>query len=251
MKLFFMETNIKMRIFLLCIILLSGVSGLLHGQQIEQSTTDHQFPHPLNSTMGIPDPVGSYNVRLNTFHQQRGETGEVDISGHLSYGMFDWGGVHLRSLGVRTTPFTEIIGMVGVWRDTKNKNGVSLLGIVGVPTGKDKTGKQHHGVAYLFGVTNRLTLSDRFVNDGIFHYDFSAKHFIVETGSVFRLTHDLFGGLDMSGTFGNSLPEITVLPSIKMRMFDRLFLALGYNTAITRSKPFAHQIFLQLEVGTH
>lgn len=237
----------KIRLCLLCVIALSVFPILLPAQQ----RSEHLFPHPINSTMGIPDPVGSYNVRLNTFHQQIGQTDEIDISGHISYGMFDWGGVHLRSLGVRTTPFTEIIGMVGFWRDTENKNGISLLGIIGVPTGKNKSGERHHGVAYLFGVTNRLVINDCLVNDGIFHYDFSAKHFIVETGSVIQLTHNLFGGLDMSGTFGNSLPEITVLPSIKARIFDSMFLALGYNAGITTIKPFVHQIFLQLEIGSH
>lgn len=63
--------------------------------------------------MAIPDPVGSYNIRLNGFRQVHDSELSYDVGGHLSYGMFEWGGIHLRSLGVRTTPLTEVIGMVG------------------------------------------------------------------------------------------------------------------------------------------
>ena len=218
-----------------------------------QSSEGHrrtQFPHPLNATMGIPDPVGSYNVRVNGFRQVHNDETSYDVSGHLSYGMFEWGGLHLRSLGVRTAPFTEIIGMVGLLRNESRTQGVSLLGIVGVPTGK-KNGQEHHGLAYLAGVTGRLAKKGLLTNDIILHYDFSASHLIAETGSVIRLTPRLFATLDARGTFGDISPDISLLSSLKMQVFDTAYLALGYHTPVTNARSFAHQLFVQLEIGSH
>lgn len=212
--------------------------------------TLHHFPHPLNATMAIPDPVRSYNIRLNVFRQLKDGDSTYDVSGHLSYGMFDWGGIHLRSLGVRTTPFTELIGMVGVWRNDPRTQGISLLGIIGVPTGK-KDGQAHHGLSYLAGFTGRIAAQDIVTNDVILHYDFTEKHFIAESGSVLKLWPNLFATLDARGTFGNSQPDISLLSSMKFQLFPATFLALGYHTPVTGAKTFTHQIFAQLEIGSH
>lgn len=210
----------------------------------------HHFPHPLNATMGMPDPVGSYNIRLNGFRQAKDGDGEYDVSGHLSYGMFEWGGIHLRSLGVRTTPVTEIIGMVGLWRNEERAQGISLLGIVGLPTGK-KDGKAHHGLSYLAGFTGRIAVPGAITNDIIVHYDFTAKHYIAETGSVLKLWPNLFATLDARGTFGNVRPDISLLSSMKFQVSSGIFLAVGYHTPVTNAKSFTHQIFAQLEIGSH
>jgi hypothetical protein len=220
---------------------------------LSQSPEAHrhkQFPHPLNATMGIPDPVGSYNVRVNSFRQVHNEEVSYDLGGHLSYGMFDWGGLHLRSLGVKTTPFTELIGMAGLWRNESRTQGVSLLGIVGVPTAK-KDGKEHHGLAYLAGVAGRLAKEGLVTNDIILHYDFSAQHFIAETGSVMRLMPGLFATLDARGTFGSNSPDISLLSALKMQVTEIAYLALGYHTPVTNARSFAHQVFVQLEIGSH
>ena len=210
----------------------------------------HHFPHPLNATMAIPDPVGSYNIRLNAFRQQKDNEATYDFSGHLSYGMFDWGGIHLRSLGVKTTPLTEMIAMVGLWRNGRRTQGVSLLGIVGLPTGK-KEGNGHHGLTYLAGLTGRIAKEGIITNDMILHYDFSAKHTITETGTVVKLMANLFATLDARGTFGSDQPDIALLTSLKFQLFAATFLALGYHTPVTNTRTFSHQVFVQVEVGSH
>lgn len=238
---------------LLLILALSPASAQVNGAGKSQGTDAaaiHHFPHPLNATMGMPDPVGSYNIRLNGFREVKDGDGKYDMSGHLSYGMFDWGGIHLRSLGVRTTPFTEIIGMVGLWRNEQRSQGISLLGIVGIPTGK-KDGEAHHGLSYLAGFTGRIAAPGVITNDIILHYDFTAKHYIAETGSVVKLWPNLFMTIDVRGTFGNVRPDISLLSSMKFQVSPGMFLALGYHTPVTSAKTFTHQIFAQLEIGSH
>lgn len=224
--------------------------GPVSAQESEEAHRHSQFPHPLNATMGIPDPVGSYNIRLNVFRQQTDSGSEYDLSGHLGYGMFEWGGIHLRSLGVKTTPLTEVIGMVGLWRNQRKTQGISLLGIVGIPTGS-KEGEAHHGLAYLAGFTARLATENVMTNDIILHYDFTAKHYIAETGSVVRVMENLFATLDLRGAFGNDRPDISALTSFKFQIAPLLFLAVGYYTPATNARTFAHQIFVQFEMGSH
>lgn len=233
-----------------CLAFLSFFSTISFAQGSEEAHRHSQFPHPLNATMGIPDPVGSYNIRLNGFRQVHDSQVTYDFSGHLSYGMFEWGGIHLRSLGVKTTPLTEVIGMVGLWRNQRKTQGVSLLGIVGIPTGKKKEG-EHHGLAYLAGFTARLASENVVTNDVILHYDFTAKHYIAETGSVVRLREGLFTTLDVRGTFGSDPPNISLLTSIKSRIASGLFIALAYHGPATSGRTFTHQIFTQLEIGGH
>ncbi len=238
---------------LLVLLALSPALAQLNGAGSSQGSgavVIHHFPHPLNATMAVPDPVGGYNIRLSGFRQVKDSDGTYDVSGHLSYGMFEWGGIHLRSLGVRTTPFTEIIGMIGLWKNEERSRGISLLGIVGVPTGK-KDGEAHHGLSYLAGLTGRIAAQGMITNDIILHYDFTAKHYIAETGSVLRLWPNLFVTLDARGTFGSVRPDISLLSSMKFQVSPAIFLALGYHTPVTTARSFTHQVFLQLEIGSH
>lgn len=239
----------KIRLFLLCVIVLSGFSISLHGQQREQQTNDHLLPHPVNAAMGIPDPVGSFNIRLNALRQQTTLGAENDISGHIGYGMFEWGGIHLRSLGVKTTPFTEVIGMVELWRDESRTQGLSFLGILGIPTGRNKD--EHHGIAYLAGIAGRVNTFDILTTDAIVHYDFTAGHLIVESGSVIRLMPNVFGVLDISTTFGNLRPNISLLPALKISVYPMTFVGIGYRVPVTVARDFTNQIYLQIEIGSH
>ena len=256
MKSFFEETIMirsmlrKRELFLLCVIVLTIVPISLHGQQIEQQTNEHPFPHPVNAAMGISDPVGSFNIRLNALRQQTTAGAENDISGHVGYGMFEWGGIHLRSLGVKTTPFTEVIGMVELWRDESRTQGLSFLGILGIPTGR-KVKAKHQGVAYLAGIAGRVNTFGILTTDAIVHYDFSAGHLIVESGSVMRFMPNVFGVLDISTTFGNVRPNISLLPALKISVFPMTFVGIGYRVPVTAARDFTNQIYLQIEIGSH
>ncbi|MBI5215917.1 MAG: hypothetical protein HY960_09195 [Ignavibacteriae bacterium] len=233
---------------------LQAVALLLFVNGVSAQDDSHrpELPHPMNATMGILDPVGSFNARANMFRQQnRDGNSEIDISGHFSYGLSDVGGLHLRSLGIRTTPLTELIGMLSLWQDESKLQGISFIGILGIPTGK-KNGDEHHGLSYLAGLSGRVTVSDFINNDIILHYDLTAKHYIAESGTVVRLSPNIFGLLDTKITIGNTVqPEVLFMPSVKVRIFSGGFVGVGYNTPITTYSTFNNQLFIQFEVGSH
>jgi hypothetical protein len=204
----------------------------------------------MNTAMGITDPVGSFNIRLNALRQKTTAGTENDISGHLGYGMFEWGGIHLRSLGVKITPFTEVIGMVELWRDESRTQGLSFLGILGIPTGR-KNNKEHHGIAYLAGIAGRVNTFGILTTDAIVHYDFTAGHLIVESGSVVHFIPNVFGVFDISTTFGNLHPNISLLPALKISIFPMTFIGIGYRVPVTAARDFTNQFYLQLEIGSH
>ncbi len=251
MKSFFEETIMKIRLCLLCVIVLSSLPISLHGQQGEQHTNDHLFPHPFLAAMGVPDPEGKFHVRLNVFLQQNIGKSKYDISGHLGYGLFDFGGIHLRSLGVTTTPLTEIIGMIGLWHDARRLNGISLLGIVGIPTGPKDDDNAHHGLAYLFGLSGRISIFKNTINDLIVHYDFSTKHYIAESGTVIRIMEYLFAGVDTRTIIGPSQPLIFLMPGLKVKFSSFGFIGVGINYQVTNTSQVKNELYLQVETGNH
>lgn len=140
--------------------------------------------------------------------------------------------------------------MVGLWRDESQQQGVSFLGILGLPTGK-KGGKEHHGLAYLAGLAARVNAFGVATNDVIAHYDFSAGHFIAESGSVIGLLPNVFGIVETGGTFGDSRPNITLLSAIKVLIIPSTFVSIGYRFPVSTQREFRNQIYLQVEIGTH
>ena len=224
---------------------------------IEQHSAVHA-PHSFLLPKGIPDLPGSYNLQLSPFLQQKNGSPQADLGGHASVGMFDWGGVHLRSLGIKTTSTLEVIGMTALWRDQARKQGISMIAILGIPTqtssgvsGNANDGDEHHGSwGYLLGLTGRWVYSEDFMWDGILHYDFMAKHLIPESGLVFKTWGSLFTTLDLRATLGSE-PTASILPGIKYAIIPSLFLGAGYNAAFGAASKFDRQFYLQVEMGRH
>jgi hypothetical protein len=229
------------------VIICSVVSVTLHAQShVEQ----RRSVHSINAPMGVPDPVGHYNLRVNVIRQQEVGSSRYDLSGHFGYGLFEWGGVHLRSLGARTSPLTEVIGMVGVLNSEDRTEGLSVLGILGIPTG-EKDAEQHHGLSYLVGIAGRWRIGSVVVNDAVFHYDATAGHWIAESGTIVEISSFFFGVIDARLTFGGAAPEILVLPAMKVRVSRSMSAAIGYHAPLSRSKPFGHQLLVQWEMSHH
>ncbi len=206
------------------------------------------FPHSFLLPMAVPGRQGSFDLQVNPL-LQTSDGSSLDVGGHLSYGLFDWGGVHLRSLGAATTRFTEVIAMVGLLRDQRRTRGLSLLAIVGIPTGPEAEAK-HGGWAYLLGATWRLTPRSWLQWDANLHYDFSAHHLVPESGLVARLATDWFASLDAQATLGGGT-RLSLLPGLKLRVASGLFVGAGFQFPLTDARDFDRRFYLQLEWARH
>lgn len=208
----------------------------------------HSFPHAFLLPNGITPPKGTYNLQLSPFVEQRTDSTDLDVGGHASFGLFDWGGIHLRSLGIRTTSQLKVIGMGSLYRATDGRSGLGVLAILGVPSGGKKT-SAHHGVSYLGGISGRMYLLECLAADVILHYDFTAKHFIPEAGLVWQVVPRWFAILDTRVTVGAG--QADVLPGVKYQLNQDLFVGAGFRQPIGPAVPFERQFHLQLELGNH
>ncbi|MBI4375096.1 MAG: hypothetical protein HY549_01475 [Elusimicrobia bacterium] len=209
-------------------------------QEAEHAALPHAFLLP----RGLAPRPGSYNIQLTPFLQGKRGVYELDTGGHASIGMFDWGGLHLRSLGARTAPTTELIGIATLARD--GPRGLSLLAIAGAPTGPSRDG-HHSSWSFLAGLAGHWP-GHGWGADALLHYDFSLGHFIPEVSLIRKLTKRCFAVLEGSATIGNR-PEIYTLPGIKFALNRSSLIGLGYRFPLTNSRTFDRQIYAQLEWG--
>ncbi len=222
----------------------------------EPSSGEH-FPHAFLVPMGVPPTQGCYTVQLNGIYQRLDGSSRGDFGGHASYGLFDWGGIHLRSLGVATAPTTEVIGMVGLFRDASRSNGISALAIVGLPTGSssshdhaDPSANSGSTTTFLAGLTGRWIIAPWLRWDANIHYDFTEKHVVPESGLVARTLKDLFLSLDVRATLGSG-NQVLALPGVKYHLGRGVYLGLGYEAPLTTDRPYDSRTYLQLEFGSH
>ena len=222
----------------------------------EPSPGEH-FPHAFLVPMGVPPTQGCYNAQLNGIYQRLDGSSRGDFGGHASYGLFDWGGIHLRSLGVATAPTTEVIGMVGLFRDASRSNGLSALAIVGLPTGPssshghtDATASPGSATTFLAGLTGRWLVTPWLRWDANIHYDFTEKHVVPESGLVARTLKDLFVSLDVRATLGDGT-QVLALPGVKYHLGHGVYIGLGYEAPLTTERPYDSRTYLQLEFGSH
>lgn len=138
--------------------------------------------------------------------------------------------------------------MLALLRDEKKQQGISLLTILGIPTGAVPAG--HHGLGYLLGITGRMVHRNIFTWDGILHYDFNAKHLLPESGFVIKTWESLFATLDLRATL-KSKSAAAILPGVKYAATPSLFVGVGYQESFGAASTFDRQFYLQVEFGRH
>lgn len=204
------------------------------------------LPHAFLLPRGTPPPPGAYAVQLTPFLQSEAGRSKLDLGAHASVGMFERGGLHLRSLGIGTFPTTELIGMASLVRD--GGRGLSLLAIAGAPTGPS-TGGHHGSWSFLAGLAGHWP-GRRWGADAVLHYDFTASHLLPEAALVLALGDRLFAVAEGSATLGDRA-ELYALPGLKLALGRSVRLGAGYRFPLTRARKFDGQALIQVELGGH
>lgn len=69
------------------------------------------FVHPFFSHMALADPVGAVSFRFTGMERREGETVGGDVGLHIEAGLLPRLGIHLRSDGIKSERFSEVMVM--------------------------------------------------------------------------------------------------------------------------------------------
>ncbi len=140
---------------LICSVLLIGIVKPLAAQENDESKMTDMFVHPFLAHMALPDKPGEMSLRLTAFQQRIGSTVGQDLVVHIEAGLLPGLGLHIRSDGIKTSPYSEVMVMYSFLHDATYTNGLSVFGQVSIPTGPAKC----NSLKYLFGFIRAVNCS--------------------------------------------------------------------------------------------
>ena len=140
------------------------LSVSLHAQEDNKGMKD-MFVHPFLTHMSLPDKPGEVSFRVTPFQQRAGRMIEHDLALHTEAGIVPNLGLHIRSDGITTSPYSEFMLMYSFLHNASMNNGMSVFGQVSIPTGPVDSNK----LKYLFGLSGRATIPNIMVMDANMH----------------------------------------------------------------------------------
>ena len=208
------------------------------------SIDDHEmFVHPFLAHMGLPERQNEVNLRITSI--QIRDNGEVkgDLAVHIEAGLVDKLGLHIRSDGVQSEDFSEIMLQYAVLADRTLSNGVSIFGQINFPTGP--TTKDE--VQGLIGISARLTAPDILTWDGNVHYNMQEAMIELESSFVFRLNNRYYTVLETRGHL-NDERELYILPAMIFRIDQGQSFGVGLQVPVTDQREYDSQALFQYSV---
>ena len=115
---------------LLCAVLLIGTVKPVAAQENDKGKMGDMFVHPFLTHMALPDPPGEMSLRLTPFQQRMDSIVSQDMAIHIEAGLLPGLGIHIRSDGIKTAPYSEVMLMYSFLHDATYNNGLSVFGQV-------------------------------------------------------------------------------------------------------------------------
>jgi hypothetical protein len=141
--------SIKWLIFVVLVV--TGTTFTVYGQEEEKSGMDDMFVHPFLTHMALPDPPGEMSLRVTPFQERFDGIVEQDLGIHLEAGLLRNLGLHIRSDGIKTSPYSEVMLMYSFLHDASLSKGMSVFGQVSLPTGPVESNALKYLLGYLAG----------------------------------------------------------------------------------------------------
>ncbi len=224
---------------------ISGQSNDSNNAMVKSSVTEVEgmdfFVHPFLSHMALADPPGEVSFRLNGIQIRSGENLTTDFGYHIEAGIVKNLGIHLRSDGVKSSQFSEIMLMYNVLTDKTGDNGVSVFGQLSIPTGSI----QANTYKKLLGIGFKTTLYPLFVFNGDVHYDFKDKMAEYEGSLVFKATDLIYPILEARGEITEENTSLYLLPAINFRIQENQTIGLGFQIAVVDEREYDVQSLIQ------
>ncbi len=232
--------SIKWLIFV--VLLVTGTTFTVHGQEAEKSGMGDMFVHPFLTHMALPDPQGEMSLRVTPFQERYDGVVEQDLGLHLEAGLLRNLGLHIRSDGIKTSPYSEVMLMYSFLHDASLSKGMSVFGQVSLPTGPVESNK----LKYLFGLSGRLTIPKIMVMDANIHVNLADKMAEYESSFIFKASEMIYPELELRGEITEEATSLYSLIGLKFRIADEIALGLGYQIPITKEREYDSQFLLTL-----
>ncbi len=200
------------------------------------------FVHPFLTHMALPDPPGEMSLRVTAFQERIGSDVEQDLGMHLEAGLLPNLGIHIRSDGIKTSPYSEVMLMYGFLHDASLNNGMSVFGQVSIPTGP----VQSNALKYLFGLSGRLTIPKVMVMDANMHINLADKMAEYESSFIFKASEMLYPELELRGEITEEATSLYSLIGLKFRIADKTAIGMGIQIPITNDRAYDTQALFTL-----
>lgn len=227
---------------LIAAVALAGTAGTITGQEAEKSEMGDMFVHPFLTHMALPDPPGEMSLRVTPFQERYDGIVEQDMGLHLEAGLLRNLGLHIRSDGIKTSPYSEVMLMYSFLHDASLSKGMSVFGQVSLPTGPVKSNK----LKYLFGLSGRLTIPKIMVMDANIHANLADKMAEYESSFIFKASAMIYPELELRGEITEEATSLYSLFGLKFRVADEIALGLGYQIPIIKEREYDSQFLLTM-----
>ena len=219
----------------------SGTVNPLPATENDKGKMGDMFVHPFLTHMALPDPPGSMSLRLTAFQQRTDSTVGQDMAIHIEAGLLPNLGIHIRSDGIKTSPYSEVMLMYSFLHDASYSNGLSVFGQISIPTGP---GVKSNGLKYLFGFSGRLTAPKIMVIDANMHINLADKMAEYESSFIFKASKMLYPEMELRGVITEHSTSLYSLIGLKFRIASEMAIGVGIQTAVTTVREYDTQALL-------
>jgi hypothetical protein len=237
--------NIKWLV--LVVLVVTGTTLTVNAQEEEKSGMDDMFVHPFLAHMALPDNPGEMSLRVTPFQERFDGVIEQDLGLHLEAGLMRNLGIHIRSDGIKTSPYSEVMLMYSFLHDASMSNGMSVFGQISIPTGPVES----NALKYLFGLSGRLTIPKIMVMDANIHVNLADKMAEYESSFILKASEMIYPELELRGEITEEATSLYSLLGLKFRVADKIALGLGYQIPITKEREYDSQFLLTLGLAFH
>jgi hypothetical protein len=204
------------------------------------------FVHPFLTHMALPDPPGTMSLRATAFQQRSDSTVGQDMALHIEVGLLRNLGLHIRTDGIKTSPYSEVMLMYSFLHDASYSNGLSVFGQVSFPTGP---GVKSNALKYFFGFSGRLTAPKIMVMDADLHYDPADKMAEYEASFVFKASKMLYPEFEFRGEITQQETSLYSLVGLKFRIANEMAIGVGIQTAVTTVREYDTQALITMGIA--
>jgi hypothetical protein len=212
------------------------------GQEKENKEMDDMFVHPFLTHMALPDRPGEMSLRLTPYQQRQDSIVDRDLALHIEAGLLPGLGIHIRSDGIKSSSYSEIMLMYSFLHDKAFDNGLSLFGQVSIPTGPVKD----NNLKYLFGISGRFTIPEIMVTDANMHINLKDKMAEYESSFVFRASDILYPELELRGEITENEISLYSLAGLKFRIADEKAIGIGLQFPLSKEREYDTQALITL-----